>query len=109
MSDCDNVYKVGQGITVRGTFRLKPVAPATVGVLTDPTTVTVYIKGAGVATQTAYVFGVDAEVVQISTGIFELTYTPTEAGVFEYGWQGEGNIISFDEDKVRVKGISFTL
>lgn len=107
---CSDSYLVGEGITIQGTFRLKPVAPATVGALVDPTTVTAYIKGAGVTTQLSFVYLTDAEVVRVSEGIYQLTHTLTEAGQFEWLWQGVGNgVISVAVGKARVKSIPFTL
>lgn len=102
-------YFVGQAITVQVTYRAKPVAPATLGALTDPTSVKIYVKGAGTSPQESFVYLTDAEVIRDSLGVYQFTFTPTAAGVFEWLWQGQGNIITLVAGKVRIKDVPFTL
>jgi hypothetical protein len=99
-----NSYFVGQGIKLRATYTNKET-----GALVDPSTVQVYIKGAGIDPQEVYVFGTDAEVTNPSVGVYEAVFTPTASGVFEYLWQGQGNVITLVTGKARVKSVPFTL
>lgn len=56
---------------------------------TDPTTVT-FVRKEPDDTITTYVFGVDAEVTQLATGIFACTVTVTQAGQERWRYEGTG-------------------
>lgn len=56
----------------------------------DPTTVTVEIKDRDSATNTVYVYGVDAEVVKDGVGLYHCDYLAVTAGMFDYSFIGSG-------------------
>jgi hypothetical protein len=83
-----DVFMEGTKAVVRAEFRV----PDDDGVLTDPAAVTFTARHrlSGVLqTPTAYVYGVAPEVTRVSTGIYELTFVPTE-GTWYVHVQGTG-------------------
>lgn len=78
----------GTKAVVRAEFRV----PDDVGVLTDPTAVTFTARrrlSGQLQTPTPYAFGTASEVTKVSTGIYELTFTPAE-GTWYVHVQGTG-------------------
>lgn len=58
---------------------------------TDPDTVTFTIKDPSGNIE-SYVYGDDAEVVQVSTGIYYVRYEVDEVGAWYYEWNGSGTL-----------------
>jgi hypothetical protein len=78
---------VSQGavLRIRGTFR------NAAGALTDPTVVTFYIKSEDGDIEDTYVYGVGANVIKSSTGIFYLLQdTSDQSGVYNWRIVGTG-------------------
>ena len=59
------------------------------GALTDPTATTFSIK-VPAGTVTTYTYGVTADIVRDSTGLFHLDYSPTAEGIHYYRFVGTG-------------------
>lgn len=60
-------------------------------VATDPTTVTFEFKTPA-GTQTTYTYGVDAALVKISTGKYQVILTPSIAGIWTWRFAATGTI-----------------
>lgn len=73
-------YPIGTGITLSAPFSVN-------GVLTDPTTVTFYVRDP-LDDLATYIFGVDPEVDNPAVGVYELAIIPTIPG--HYNWRAEG-------------------
>jgi hypothetical protein len=66
------------------------------GVLTDPTTITLRWRVAGGA-ETAWVFGVDAEIVKDSTGVYHADIPIALPGLHYFRWEGTGTVVAAEE------------
>ena len=94
-----NTYDVGQEVRSNVTFTVG-------GVDTDPTTITFrYLDPAGNAT--AWVFGVDPEVVQDAVGQYHADWTLDEEGGWYYRWEGTGTVIAAAERYFEVRESKF--
>lgn len=74
-------YGYGQTITLKNTWKV-------LGTLTDPTTVTLWIKTPQ-GTETEYTYA-DDELTKVSTGVFKLRLRVLESGTWFYHWKGTG-------------------
>lgn len=70
-------FQIGQQLTFTAEFRAAPIAPATVGTLTDPAEI-VFRWRTPAGIETSYTYGTDSEVQRASTGIYTFT-APTIA------------------------------
>lgn len=76
------VYAVDTEVRVTATFTVDDA-------VTDPTTVTAVIRTPG-GVNTTYVFGVDAELVKDSTGVYHVDVAADQAGRWVYRFVGTG-------------------
>jgi hypothetical protein len=77
------------------------------GVPTDPTTITAKVRTpAGVTTP--YVYGSDAEVVRVSTGVYRIDISAAQSGLYHVKWVGVGTAEAVEEDSffVRVPAVA---
>ena len=65
-------YEIGQQPVITAEFRAAPVAPATIGVLTDPTVVMFKVRYPGSAVAVTYT-APNAAIVNVSVGVWALT------------------------------------
>lgn len=85
-----NKYHAGDAVRCTVTFR------DLAGVVADPTAVVAkYRNGSGAVTTKTY--GVDAEVVKSSTGVYYIDITPDAAGTWHYRFSGTGAVIAAEE------------
>lgn len=84
------------GNTLRTTMTVKDDA----NVLSDPATLTIIIDSpSGVAT--TYVYGVDAEIIRLSAGLYYAEFTLSEIGLWEYLWTATAPVRT-DGDEIYV-------
>lgn len=75
-------YDRGDLVRLQATFSIS-------GVPTDPTSVTLYIRQpSGVLT--TLVYGVDAGIIKVSTGVYRYDYDASAMGAVTYRWAGTG-------------------
>jgi hypothetical protein len=96
-----NKYDQGDLTRLSVTFRNAADTP------TDPTTVTFTIK-TPTGTETTYIYGVDAEVVKESAGVFHVDVMLTEPGVWVWSWVGTGAVAQTDEGQFWVQPSDIT-
>lgn len=84
-----NIYKTGQKVRVSVTFTVNDVA-------TDPTAVVCKIKDPG-GNVTTFTYGVDAEVVKDSTGVYHVDVTTDENRIWYYRFEGSGSCTAVEE------------
>lgn len=82
-------YVIGDGFRLKATFTVDDV-------VTDPTTVTFKLKDPD-GLITTYVYGVNAEVVKVSTGIYYIDVTVSKALTWFYRIVGTGAVIAATE------------
>jgi hypothetical protein len=75
-----NSYTVGTKVTMTGTFR------DVSGALVDPTTVTAMVN-----LPDGSVVDISSTLINVSVGVYTVTYVPTQAGGHDYRIQGTGN------------------
>jgi hypothetical protein len=74
------------------------------GTPTDPTTVRFSFRKQGPGSSTtAYVYGVDVEVVKLSTGVYYVDLPFAESGRYTIGAKGTGACTAYAELDVNVK------
>lgn len=66
------------------------------GALADPTTVTLRWRVAG-GTETAWVFGVDSQVVRDSIGLYHADIPVVAVGLHYFRWEGTGTVVAAEE------------
>ena len=71
-------------------------------VLTDPTTVT-FLMLEPDGTKTTLISGADAEVVALSTGVWYVDWTITQACIHNYEFKGTGAVVTAEERSFRVR------
>mgnify|MGYP001605675228 CR=1 FL=1 len=74
-----NRYDFGNSVQLQGAFRDGD------GVLYDPSAVKISYRD-GANTLTTKVYGVDEEIVQVSTGIYTINVFANHAGTWYYRW-----------------------
>jgi hypothetical protein len=79
------IYQIGQLVRLAAAFTDED------DVAVDPTTVTVTITNPS-GTDTAYVYGTDAEVVKDSIGNYHVDYEVDENGLWTHRWVSTGTI-----------------
>ena len=81
-----SLYDLGEGVWIRSAF----TNPLT-GAAMDPATVRVKVLAPSAATGSGVfkVYGTDTEVIKESTGIYAMLVTGSEAGLWQYRWEGE--------------------
>lgn len=77
----------GDTKTVTATFKNASAA------VTDPTTITVYLRHPDQAGET-FVYGTDGEVTKSSTGVYVFTYRVTKSGTYYGAFVGTGALES---------------
>lgn len=93
-------YDIGDKRRLTATF--KDIS----SVLTDPTTVTFnMIDPAGVIT--TFVTGVDAEIVNDSTGVYHVDWTVLLKGIHKYEFVGVGSLIGAEASNFKVRESAF--
>lgn len=90
------IYDVGDGRRLTATFR------DINGQLADPTTVTFRMTTPDGAT-TEYGYGVDAELVRDSLGVYRVDWTVTQPGRHHYRWAGDGDVVVAEETSFTVR------
>lgn len=80
-------FYVGQQIKIDATFT------NLAGDVTDPTTITAKLRSPD-GTITTYVYGTDAALTKVSTGLFRLLYTVAEEGEHHWRMLGTGAVIA---------------
>lgn len=93
-------YQVGDSVKITGTFKID-------NVVQDPTAVYLQIRDpSGNITTLSFA---DAEITQVSTGVYSYNLTLDEAGDWYVKFIGTGNVISSTKDTlIPVVGTSFT-
>lgn len=89
-----NDYRIGSQPKIEARFRNED------RVLTDPTTVTFKVRAPSVVSDTgevSYVYGTAPEVTKQGTGIYILTLTLNESGVWRYRAEGGGALVSAED------------
>ena len=76
-------YDIGDLVRLSATFT------NTAGAVTDPTATTCSIRVPS-GTVTTHTYGVSADLVRDSTGLFHLDYSPTVEGIHNYRFVGTG-------------------
>ncbi len=71
------------------------------GALTDPTTVRLLWRVYSNGDLTTWVYGVDAEIVRDSIGLFHADIPITEAGTHSFRWEGDGTVTAAEEGQFR--------
>lgn len=71
-------YLLGNTITLQGTFSAAPDENTVVITTKDPT-----------GEEVPYVYGVDEEVIQVSTTVYQINLNPTLVGAWDGLWEGE--------------------
>lgn len=89
-------YDVGDKIRLTETFT------NLAGVVTDPTAVTFKMKLPN-GTATTYVYGTDAQLVKLGTGIYYVDWTFTMADSHRYRFAGTGTVVASDEGTILVR------
>ncbi|MCK9357098.1 MAG: hypothetical protein M0R22_08170 [Dehalococcoidia bacterium] len=90
-----NTYDIGDRVRCSVTF-------ATVkGTSTDPTTITVIVKGP--TDSDTYVYGSGATVVKADTGDYYVDLDPDEAGFWCTTWSGTGTLIASEHSYFQVR------
>lgn len=90
-----NTYQKGQLVRTRATFK------DAAGALGDPTIVICRFRAPG-GVFTQYSYGVDAEVVRESLGMFHVDVDAATEGTWSYKWQSTGFLQATDEKSFRV-------
>ena len=88
-------YDVADKPKLQGTFR------NAAGTLADPDTVTLRIKYPDAST-TTHVYGVDANVIRDSVGVYYYLLPLTLEGAHYYRWEGSGALYAGGEKKIVV-------
>jgi hypothetical protein len=94
-------YYIGALIELRGRF----VNPDTSTEL-DPTAVMCDVLTPSSVT-TTYVYGVDVELVKVSTGLYTLSVEATEPGEWQYRWYSTGIGQAAEERMFKVEETAF--
>lgn len=94
-------YLVGNAARVSTRFR-----SVSTGADVDPTTVTARIKNPN-NVETAYVYGVDNEVVRDAAGYYHIDVPLTLAGTWRYRWEGTGANMAASEGALTVTASTF--
>lgn len=92
-----NTYMLGTQVRVRSVFT------DAAGAAYDPGTVTIFVRKPRSATSTAYVYGVDEEVIRASTGNFYIDVIPDIAGKWRYRGAGTVTGPAADENEFEVR------
>ena len=71
------------------------------GALVDPTTVRLLWRVHSNGTLTTWVYGVNAEIVRDSVGLFRADIPVTVAGTHYFRWEGTGAVIAAEENTFR--------
>ena len=71
------------------------------GNVADPTTVTFYVHDSE-GEETDYLYGVDPEIVRVSTGIYYVLVDANKPGTWTYRFNGTGAVKAADEEQFRV-------
>lgn len=95
-----NQYHVGDLVRCTGSFK------NSAGASTDPSGVTAKIKTPAGTTIT-YIYGVDAQLVKESTGVYYVDVSATTNGTWYYRFAGTGTGQSADENYFRVVDSQF--
>lgn len=90
----DALYEPGSKVRMSGAF-------TSLGVDTDPTTITLKVKDPTGVT-TTYTYGVEA-IVKDSTGHYHFDLIVTYVGRWFYKWSGTGTIAATNEETFRVR------
>jgi len=94
-----NEYDVGDLVRVDGEFRIS-------GTLTDPSTLTVWLKRPN-GTVITYVYGTDVQLIRDSQGKFHFDESVTLSGKYTYKWKSTGTAQAAEEGIFYVKTPSF--
>lgn len=73
----------------------------------DPTTVTFRVKPNATGTVTNYVYGTDSEVSTTGTGVYKLTITLNQEGVWHWRVEGTGDVVTAEEGSFVVEDSEF--
>ncbi len=90
-----NKYKLGQVARCRGTWRDEDYA------VTDPDNAYFHLIDPS-SNEDTYQYGVNPEVVKVSTGVYYVDVLCDEVGVFQYRYYSTGSTASADEDQFEV-------
>lgn len=83
------IYASGQLVNISCTFTLS-------GIPTDPTTVIGRFRW-GTATTTSYTYGVNAQLVKDSTGVYHFDVTAQNSGTYYYRFEGYTSVQAAEE------------
>lgn len=86
-----NSYTLGTQIRLSATFEVSDTP-------TDPTAVTFKVR-VPAGTITTYVYGVDAQLVKASTGVYYVDYTPAAEGIHAWRMAGTGACVGAAEQQ----------
>ncbi len=90
------IFPIGNVIRSDNTFRDSN------GDLADPTTVSLKFESpAGVIT--TYVFGTDAELTKVSTGVYRVDISASESGFYHLRWLSTGTGEASDKTSFKVR------
>lgn len=78
------MYDIGDKLRIQATFTLNAVP-------TDPTTITCTIR-TGLSSIAVYTYGVSAEIIRSSAGIYYIDLTLACSGTWTYLWVGTGTV-----------------
>ena len=95
-----NEYDIGDKVRATVTFRNIS------DVLTDPTTIIIRTKTTA-DVEASFTYGVDAEVIKSSTGIYYMDITTTAAGNYFYRGVGTGTLVAAGESFFVVRASEF--
>lgn len=98
--DTSDIFQVGDSPRLKGTFT------DAAGAVVDPATVTFKIKNP-YGTITTYVYGTDAQLVKLSTGIYYVDFDVTIAGTWFYRFSSTGTGKAADEAEFTVEESEF--
>lgn len=85
-----NTYVAGDIVVIGGTFSVS-------GVNTDPTTITLFIKGVNPNTYvSSFVYGSSA-ITRLGAGQYQLQFQIPNSGGFYYRWVGTGTVVAAGE------------
>lgn len=95
-----NSYRLGTDVKTTGVFK------DVTGAVFDPAGVTCKVQQPD-GTETAYVYGADAQVVKLSTGTYYIWVTPTQVGKHVVRFKGSGTVLVADEASFLVNASAF--
>lgn len=88
------IFDYGEVVRARNTY-----TDPTSGAVTDPLTLSVSIRNPS-GTITTYVYGTDAQLSKISTGVYQVLITMAQTGTYRWKWTAgtaDGPTIDTDE------------